>query len=482
MSKPISPGDLLQTSPLKAKEKVTLEQNIKAHFSRIQVRLRFLFRQLVMLLPQSLRHDPQVRSYLTRLLIVGLLLRLLLMPFAMHTDFLSEHWRAEMVAFGGVTYPTRIELLGHYLDALVLRIIRPLIPHHAYYFWPPQEALQGGFPSTDIAGYNRLASYPRVNRVLFLTKLPYLLFDVISAFLLMHLYHDAKKSARAFKFWMLNPALIFTVYVWGRYEVYALALVLLSMLFLRRGRWIEGALTLGVSVLFRASVLLIIPAYVMAIPKQWSRRALAGAAALFPYVGLFFFMENVLGLSQAFVAGNNPLFFSMLLNPYGELQVFPFLMGYVVIMLALDSSLWKSSNFRRYAVAALVIYSLMFTFSSHGPAYYVWIMPFLVWITGEDPHFGRLLLWQTMSWLSYWFVLIIFTPSLFSPLWIELQTLPLNRWFLDKLVNFGITESQAAISARSALAAVSAWIVVSAVRLETRLIREAERGESLTRT
>lgn len=434
------------------------------------------------LLPVTFHDQPAMRATLTRWLLLGLLLRLLFMPFGAYIDYLSEHFRVEMAAFAGPKYwyPTRTEPVTHWLDALTLRIIEPLTPDHTYYFWPPIERL-AGHAHAETPDYDRFVTYPRVNRVLFLTKLPYLLCDLICAGILLHLYDDASKSTRAFKYWMLNPAILYAVYAFGRYETYAIALVMLSMLLLRRGHKMWGAVSLGASILCRMPLLMVLPMYPMAVAKRWSRRFALGILMLVPVVALLLLLERVLGIIPAFAHSNRDnLFFQLVLKPSDRFS--PFLIGYTITALGMD--LWSrkanTSALTRFSIAGLCVFCLMLAFSYHSPVYFAWIMPYLVWLIGEEPSFGKCLIWQTAAWAFFW--LLVNTSSVFSlrllaPVSIKITKLYDHSQLLDWLANIGLDSSLVTIVAHSVLTAASAWTAISGIRFATKRIQDQKSCE-----
>lgn len=422
------------------------------------------------LLPSSLQDRPAELATLTRWLLLGLLLRLLFIPFAAHNDYLSEHWRAERVAFSGVVYPTRLEVGSHYLDALNLRLIEPLLPEHGQLFWSPSATVQSN-PHAGPVQYARFAAYPRVNRALFLTKVPYLFFDLVSGLILLHLFNDATKSKRAFKYWILNPVMIFAVYIFGRYEVYAAAFGLLSLFLLSRDRRSWGALILGVAVLFRTSMLLLVPIYAMATAKQWSKRFEIGLLGLLPFITTLVVLEGVLGLSPAFVSSRQAGFVTMLLHSIGTLQLYPYVIGYVIILLGLDVWSKRGSALKRFALASLFVFQLILITAWHSIVYYAWAMPFFVWLVGDDKRLAKYFVWQVLAWGLFWFLATdagVFTPYLFAPLSPLISRLRPTPGVLAVFEGIGLQQSQVISVARSILAAVAVWIISFALYLEVK--------------
>src|SRR5436190_15156590 len=78
--------------------------------------------------------DEGARKQLLLWLSIGILLRVLFMPFTASNDYLDSHWRSEQMAEGTVLYPTRTQFLSHAVDAAWLVLITPLLPNRANVF------------------------------------------------------------------------------------------------------------------------------------------------------------------------------------------------------------------------------------------------------------------------------------------------------------------------------------------------------------
>ncbi|MCK4419460.1 hypothetical protein KAV79_06600, partial [Candidatus Aerophobetes bacterium] len=163
------------------------------------------------LIPSVYRQDPAIKRSIYKWLLIGLLIRLTFMPIAMHFDLLSVYQRSSLIAYRGVLWVGLGQTLVHYIHAFFLLIFKPLMPYL-------ESALPGRTGSASWLGWGAFAIHSNVFRTLFLLKIPYLIFDLGCAFLLLAILQDHKKGVTAFKFWMLNPVIIFSAFIFSRYE------------------------------------------------------------------------------------------------------------------------------------------------------------------------------------------------------------------------------------------------------------------------
>ena len=189
-----------------------------------------------MWLPQITKIIPQPyqdkRKVILIWILIGLFIRLILMPITLHPDLLESYWAADVIVnkhiFNlGQYVKDQFGLYGGnylaplaYLHALFFLAFKPFISSHQITLLADNRLI-GIF--TDPASHRNIVisfvSEPHIFRTLFLFKLPYLLFDFASAFLILRIIKDVKKGLFAFKFWMVNFVGLFITYVWGKYEI-----------------------------------------------------------------------------------------------------------------------------------------------------------------------------------------------------------------------------------------------------------------------
>lgn len=346
------------------------------------------------LLPAPLR-DPLQRWALLGWLGVGLSVRLLVMPFAFHGDLLAVYWRAHVIAYEGQLFAGYLVNMGaHYVHAGSLRLLDPLLPAPQAVWTQPWwwEDMAGLMPQVT----RNFASSPDVFSTLFALKLPYLAFDLGAGLLLLALVSAARPDAirRAWAFWMLSPIGIYATYLFARYEVMPVALVLAAILACERKRPWSGALLLGLAVTMRTYPLLLIPVFALVVVRGGARQSAWAGLALVPFA-LTMLSNRLLGgdvgelarlreipAGDAFLAvtvpvagtGDIPVLLVALLAVYGLLlgRAMGWWGGAPVAL----TQLW---------VWLLVVHAAVFAFSAVSAHYFMWFTPFVALALARRP-------------------------------------------------------------------------------------------------
>lgn len=202
----------------------------------------------------------------------GLLIRLLLMPFFAHVDFLSEYGRMyQIVATGKPTlYLGRIVVV--LIEQVFLRLFLPLLPDaDTMLRFNDMRQSTAGLPE-----YFLFVSDPQIFRTLFLLKIPYLLFDLCTAWVLCRLMSGKTGQKTALCLWLFNPITLYAFYVFGRFESIPIFFLALTLFLLKKDRWIASAVALGLAINCREIIVLYLPLYAFALfDRDWNRGVVA---------------------------------------------------------------------------------------------------------------------------------------------------------------------------------------------------------------
>lgn len=346
------------------------------------------------LLPAPLR-DPLQRWPLLGWLGVGLAVRLLVMPFAFHGDLLAVYWRAHLIAYEGQLFAGYLVNMGaHYVHAASLRLLDPLLPAPEAVWTQPWwwDDMAGLMPQVT----RDFASSPDVFSTLFALKLPYLAFDLGAGLLLLALVSTARPDAirRAWAFWMLSPIGIYATYLFARYEVMPVALVLAAILACERKRPWSGAVLLGLAVTMRTYPLLLIPVFALVVVRGGARQSAWAGLALVPF-GLTMLSNRILGgdvgelarlreipAGDAFLAvtvpvagtGDIPVLLVALLAVYG-------------LLLGRAMGWWGGAPVpvAQLWVWLLLVHAAIFAFSAVSAHYFMWFTPFVALALARRP-------------------------------------------------------------------------------------------------
>ena len=137
------------------------------------------------LIPSVYLKDPAVKTAIYKWLLIGLLIRLAFMPFAIYfPDLMGIYWRSSWPIHHGIYWIGGGQLAIHYFHTFFLWIFKPIMPYwNAIFPYDPETLI-----AVDHKTFEMFATNPYVFRTLFLFKVPYLIFDLGCAFLFLHIF------------------------------------------------------------------------------------------------------------------------------------------------------------------------------------------------------------------------------------------------------------------------------------------------------
>ena len=351
------------------------------------------------MVPSSYRKEPAVMVTILKWTLIGLIIRFALMPFTTHSDLISIYGRASYIIEHG-DFSGMLPLLSHFFHVVFLIIIKPFMTYSPE-IW---QWASGGLGVNDQIWMNFISD-PGIYRTLFLLKAPYLLFDLASAVVLLHLFKDKKKGLRAFKFWMINPVAIFAVYIFGRFEIIPVFFILLSLYYAKKEKNILAALMLGISIATKFYSLLLLLPFVFVVGDKVSERLKLLFLGLVPLMVMQ--IPIMLGGGPGEVGGlAGSSFVDYLLAmrfklPYVHDTVFIFIVGYTLVLLYIYynpkfsfASLWKYM---------FVVLLLLFATSFFHPHYFMWLSPLIAIQIAEDRKFIGLYAILVLCFIIYSF-------------------------------------------------------------------------------
>lgn len=245
-------------------------------------------------------------------------------------------------------------------------------------------------------------------------KLPYLIFDLLTGYILWKLFDSPKKSLLALTLWMFNPVSLYATYMMGQFDIIPTFFTTLSIYLAGRRRLQWAALSLGFGIAFKIfPVFLIIPLVILA--RNYQERLKLGILALAPYLlSIIPFLPSDSFRATALFAGQSSksLYANIPVSGGEAIILFPafLLLFYLIIWVKkIRIDLWKM-----YAIALL----LFFIFTHFHPQWLIWLTPFLI-IDLVGDGFKKLIP-VLLIFFSWFGSLFFFDPSLsigmFAPL------------------------------------------------------------------
>jgi hypothetical protein len=323
----------------------------------------------------------------------GILIRLLLMPFTTHSDLLSVYYRAHLLLDGRAVNGFGPNLFN-LMHAGYLWLIRPLIPYSTMWGNPEQSTYL-------VFDWLAFVNSPLVFRQLFLFKLPYLGFEILAVWMLLKLIKP-EQTASVMAFWMLNPVVIFSTYIFGRFDIVIVFLILSALYLAKEERPNLALLVLGLAAMLRVYPIILILPFALMLKTETSARVRLALLGLLPFA-----VSVAAGLTQAeaqlkgFTGMQHmayPLAMKFSLELQDNLYVFVFLYSLIIMYLYVHPRQGISS-LKRFGFYIVLLY---FSTSFFHPHYFLWLVPFLAFYVNE-PQFKPIYWVQVGAWMTYTF-------------------------------------------------------------------------------
>lgn len=332
-------------------------------------------------------------------ILAAILLRLLLMPFFGHTDIFNTYRRASRVAFEGVPLYALNEQLIHGIEAAWLVLIS--LVTGSQFFSPLAESI---------------LQIQQVNALLFLFKMPYLIGEIVLWYLLFR--YLIKPERLVFLFVLFNPIMIFTSYIFGRYDTIVCASIALFLVLVKRNaKLLPLTGSVALMILLRPSMLLLLPVTALIRNSILSKVVLLTVPAAI--YGAVLLLNKLTGgnLVNWVVGGRHSgLFFGAQLPLESDIFIFLFFSAVAfAAMHLLGLYLKKSSSYQSIDLVALggfTVFGLYYATSVFHAQYVAWILPFvyvLLYQFRRDPVF-----WTGILGLHVLYFAVIMTRLTFG--------------------------------------------------------------------
>ena len=245
----------------------------------------------------SFVEDPHWRKTARRWLLMGLLIRLAVMPFTMHPDIVFVHYFPSLLAYHGVVdvygyiarhFAESVQQLGwsyyppwtYFTLGLFQLVMRPFVS--GFDTWIRISGIGGDVPGLPL--YLMLPAGEHAFRYIFAMKIPYLVFDLLAGLIILRIPQDRNKALTAFKFWMLNPVVLYSCFIFGQFDVIPACFIILSLYFARRGHPVWAVVALGIGGGYKIVPLVLLPLAAALLGRSYWERIRLFVLGLVPFV------------------------------------------------------------------------------------------------------------------------------------------------------------------------------------------------------
>lgn len=388
------------------------------------------------------------------ILILGIILRIFLSATSYHPDLQTFNLSGQIISSGHILDlydylqqlpsedPKKTLALFNYPPAIyIFHGIFNVLYSYIFQLWQVNY-----FLLDVITNYGN----PQFNLHLFLLKIPYLIFDLVVAFIFLRLFDKDKDKLLAFTLWIFNPVNLYATYMIGQFDIIPTSFMFLAIYLAYRNKLSLSALTLGFGIAFKIFPIFILPLIIL-LAKNWIDKFKFGALGLSPYVVsiLPFLFSSGFRTNALFADQGSKSLYAVINVSGGEwLFLFPlFLITCYLIFLRFGIT--KTSLVSN----SLIILLLFFIFTHFHPQWLIWITPFLIidLVKNRTKNLLQILLLFFAYFISLFFFDSSLTVNLFAPLVPGLKNLP-RIWeiiYLPIDINYARSATQTILAAAS---------------------------------
>lgn len=245
-----------------------------------------------------------------------------------------------------------------------------------------------------VVGFWYFIPSPSLQVLVFMLKLPLLVFDALCALLIHKIAFSYTASNRssltASTLWLLNPYVTMTSEMLGNFDVIVAFFILMSILNFTRGRYVRSAATLMISTFLKPYPLLLLPIFIILLLKLKDYKGTAkflltivlpSGAVLIPLLAITSTLKNLTGLLDYYFEKGSTFLTGFVLESYASKTSFVqvrigltivFAVLYIFIMV----EFWKGT--RRSLLDAILGFTLViFAFSFWHPQLLLWVLPII---------------------------------------------------------------------------------------------------------
>lgn len=317
------------------------------------------------------------------IILIGVLVRLLIMPFTFYVDILSSTFREWLYINDGVFVLSKFPelILSGYL--FLVKPFVQIIPETINNLRPPgdHEIFKNA-----ISGIEPFLHSPIAPRTLFLLKFPYLIVELVLIAIFWNLFKDNKEKIWFFSLYWLNPILIYALYAWGRYEIFPILFAIVSILYAKNNRNIASLLFLGLAIMCRDVYIFLLPIYLIYFYKNWRFSIVSIIVALLPKFlnnNLFGFLgsRNYQSLSEVGLSSSGySLSHDYVLHSLVGSDQFQLSLLIIALLGIFGYYVYyhRKKDFSQFISINTVVLISFLVLSRIHPHYMSWLIPFLI--------------------------------------------------------------------------------------------------------
>lgn len=347
------------------------------------------------------------------IVIIGIILRVFLSYATFHSDILAFKLAGRLVASGKI-----LNLYDYSNPDVAILNYPPAI----YLFHGMFNFLLGNIFNTGL-----------------LVKLPYLIFDLLTGYLIYKLFDSRRQANVAFILWMFNPINLYATYMMGQFDIIPTFFIILSLYFISKGKLSLAALALGGGIAFKIFPIFLVPPLIYFGKTFFNKIKLFSLSVLPYFLSIIpFISSSNFRLTALFASQSDKSLYAALPVSGGEaILFFP---AFLILFYLIIQNKVKEFNLWRFYLIPLLLF---FIFTHYHPQWFIWLTPFLIIDLTLD-RFKNIL--PILLILGSWLLsLFFFDPSLtlglFTPIFPALHSSPSVWSLLNISIDYNFSRS-----------------------------------------
>ncbi|HPN32018.1 MAG TPA: hypothetical protein PKY81_13790 [bacterium] len=358
-------------------------------------------------------------------ILIGVLLRILVMPFFAHPDIV---W----INAGPSQLSNRIwNIYSHHGDGQNIHLFKypPLtyfiLGINYFAFKPFLHNIEYFDNLKDFNTFNDWMINPGIFQSLFFLKLIFLFADAAIGFLLYFTFKENYNTT--IKYWALSPLALYSVFMYGQFDILPAAFIIGAIFLFRKERFEYCFLLLGIGGMMKHFPFLTLPVFLLCVPCGFGKKIVLSAISIFPYIFLSLPFLN----SRSFIE-------DVFINSSGYLTSMRyFLAGYIAIIFInfITTFFFKVDRFYCLIKFSYLILSYYLICSEFHPQFIIWIAPLIyVLINESNRKYYYLFIIAYFIYINNWGRNS--TWILLNPLDSELTLMPSINAVIEKFANY----------------------------------------------
>lgn len=302
-----------------------------------------------------------------KVILIAILLRFLIMPFFYHPDIKSQHFHFQFFSKGIFNIYDYIDQnktkLGYkdtfnylpltfYTFGLTQTISKPFLSHDFYLWLNDWGETQN--------------NYPNMIFFMLILKIPYLIFDLLTGYILYKIY----KNKKILYFWLFNPISIYLIYILGNFDIIPTLFTILAFYFMKNNKQFWSYFTIGLAIALKMYPIMFLPFLFFYDKKNILKNIKYSIFSLIPLILSVLPFIKQQSFYDSFIGSG--LTQKILEYRINNLPIFPIFFLLILIIYYFSKSKYK------FEIAILQIFLIFIGLVNFHPQWIMWFFPFII--------------------------------------------------------------------------------------------------------